>query len=40
VWGLAAAISTTFRHLAAMPADAELGEPETYGFIDPDLALM
>lgn len=40
VWGLVAAIDNTLRHLAAVPADAELGHPEAYGFIDPDLAMM
>ena len=40
VWGLAAAIDNTLQHLAAMPADGTLGDPDTYGFIDPDLAMM
>lgn len=31
VWGIGAALESTFTHLAALPEDAVLGRPETYG---------
>ncbi|RPI86344.1 MAG: hypothetical protein EHM42_06075 [Planctomycetaceae bacterium] len=40
VWGLTNALDLTFRHLAAVPKGADLGEPESYGWIDPDLLSM
>ena len=40
VWGLAEALNLTFEHLALVPPDANLGEPSTYEFIDPDLLGM
>jgi hypothetical protein len=40
VFGLGAAIDLTFAHLELLPRDADLGEPTSYGFIDPDLLSM
>jgi fatty acid desaturase len=40
VWGLIEAINLTFDHLALVPPDADLGDPNSYGFIDPDLLGM
>ena len=40
VWGLANALNLTFDHLSLVPPDADLGKPESYGWIDPDLMAM
>jgi hypothetical protein len=40
VWGLANALNLTFDHFALVPPDADLGKPESYGWIDPELLGM
>ena len=40
VWGLKNAIDRTFEHLSLLPPGATLGEPEKYGWIDPELLQM